>query len=126
VPGAATAAHHENLERRSTPSNSCASGSFGAVAVVIVGSLHGAGTDSLGDRPGGVLQALLTWLMKDDAGDMSRADDWRRRGGSFSWRPTAGNVSSVEVFHVETGDRGAPVAVLIHGWPMLAMPIAAA
>lgn len=48
---------------------------------------------------------------------MSRADDWRSRGGYFSWRPAAGNVSSVEVFHVEIGDPGAPVAVLIHGWP---------
>lgn len=48
---------------------------------------------------------------------MTRADDWRGRGGYFSWRPAAGNASSVEVFHVEIGDPGAPVAVLIHGWP---------
>jgi pimeloyl-ACP methyl ester carboxylesterase len=48
---------------------------------------------------------------------MSRADDWRGRGGYFSWRPAAGNVSSVEVFHVEIGDPDAPVALLIHGWP---------
>src|SRR5215472_2710413 len=48
---------------------------------------------------------------------MSRADDWRGRGGHFSWRPAAGNVSSVEVFHVEIGDPGAPVVLLMHGWP---------
>jgi pimeloyl-ACP methyl ester carboxylesterase len=48
---------------------------------------------------------------------MSRADDWRGRGGYFSWRPAAGNVRSVEVFHVEIGDPGAPVVLLIHGWP---------
>ena len=47
----------------------------------------------------------------------SRADDWRSRGGYFSWRPAVQDVSPVEIFHVELGDPGAPVLVLIHGWP---------
>jgi pimeloyl-ACP methyl ester carboxylesterase len=46
-----------------------------------------------------------------------RADDWRSRGGHFSWRPAAGDASPVEIFHVEIGDPGAPVMLLIHGWP---------
>ena len=46
-----------------------------------------------------------------------RADEWRSRGGHFSWRPAEGNASSVEIFHVEIGDPGAPVLLLIHGWP---------
>jgi pimeloyl-ACP methyl ester carboxylesterase len=45
----------------------------------------------------------------------SRADDWRSRGGYFSWRP--GNASAVDIFHVEIGDPDAPVLLLIHGWP---------
>ena len=48
---------------------------------------------------------------------MSRADDWRSRGGYFSWRQAEGDVSSVEIFHVEIGDPGAPVLLLVHGWP---------
>ena len=48
---------------------------------------------------------------------MSRAEDWRRRGGHFSWRPAAEDACPVEIFHVELGDPGAPVLVLIHGWP---------
>ena len=46
-----------------------------------------------------------------------RADDWRSRGGYFSWRPAQGDACSVEIFHVEMGDPGAPVLLLIHGWP---------
>jgi pimeloyl-ACP methyl ester carboxylesterase len=46
-----------------------------------------------------------------------RADEWRNRGGHFSWRPAEGNASSVEIFHVEMGDPGAPVLLLVHGWP---------
>jgi pimeloyl-ACP methyl ester carboxylesterase len=46
-----------------------------------------------------------------------RADDWRSHGGYFSWRPAAEDASSVEIFHVEMGDPGAPVLLLIHGWP---------
>jgi pimeloyl-ACP methyl ester carboxylesterase len=46
-----------------------------------------------------------------------RAEDWRSRGGYFSWRPAAEDASSVEIFHVEMGDPGAPVLLLIHGWP---------
>ncbi len=47
----------------------------------------------------------------------SRADDWLSRGGHFTWRPTDGDASSVEIFHVEIGDPDAPVLLLIHGWP---------
>jgi pimeloyl-ACP methyl ester carboxylesterase len=46
-----------------------------------------------------------------------RAEDWRSHGGYFSWRPAAEDASSVEIFHVEMGDPGAPVLLLIHGWP---------
>jgi len=46
-----------------------------------------------------------------------RADDWRSRGGYFSWRPAQGDALPVEIFHVEMGDPGAPVLLLIHGWP---------
>ena len=48
---------------------------------------------------------------------MPRAEDWRNRGGHFSWQPAAENACPVEIFHVELGDPGAPVLVLIHGWP---------
>jgi len=48
---------------------------------------------------------------------MPRAEDWRRRGGYFSWRPAAEDAVPVEIFHVELGDPGAPVLLLIHGWP---------
>jgi len=47
----------------------------------------------------------------------SRADEWRSRGGHFSWRPAEGDASPVEIFHVEMGDPSAPVVLLIHGWP---------
>jgi pimeloyl-ACP methyl ester carboxylesterase len=47
----------------------------------------------------------------------ARADDWRRRGGHFSWRPAEEGASPVEIFHVEIGDPGAQVLLLIHGWP---------
>jgi pimeloyl-ACP methyl ester carboxylesterase len=49
--------------------------------------------------------------------NMSRADDWRSRGGCFSWRPAHEDVASVDIFHVELGDPDAPVLVLLHGWP---------
>ena len=48
---------------------------------------------------------------------MPRAEDWRRRGGYFSWRPAAEDALPVEIFHVELGDPGAAVLLLIHGWP---------
>ena len=48
---------------------------------------------------------------------MPRAEDWRSRGGHFSWRPAARDAYPVEIFHVELGDPGAPVLLLIHGWP---------
>jgi pimeloyl-ACP methyl ester carboxylesterase len=47
----------------------------------------------------------------------TRADDWRSRGGHFSWRPAEEDAAPVEIFHVEVGDPGAPVLLLIHGWP---------
>ena len=34
---------------------------------------------------------------------MPRAEDWRSRGGHFSWRPAARDAYPVEVFHVELG-----------------------
>jgi len=48
---------------------------------------------------------------------MARAEDWRSRGGYFSWRPAAEDVVPAEIFHVELGDPGAAVLLLIHGWP---------
>jgi pimeloyl-ACP methyl ester carboxylesterase len=47
----------------------------------------------------------------------TRAEEWRRRGGHFLWRPAQEDASPVEIFHVEMGDPGAPVLLLIHGWP---------
>jgi pimeloyl-ACP methyl ester carboxylesterase len=47
----------------------------------------------------------------------SRADDWRGRGGYFSWRPAQEDAAPVDIFHVEMGDPKAPVLLLIHGWP---------
>ncbi|HTQ88023.1 MAG TPA: alpha/beta fold hydrolase [Streptosporangiaceae bacterium] len=49
--------------------------------------------------------------------DMPRAEDWRNRGGYFTWRPTAQDARPAEIFHVELGDPGAPVLLLVHGWP---------
>jgi pimeloyl-ACP methyl ester carboxylesterase len=55
--------------------------------------------------------------MSEVAPSTGRADDWRDRGGYFTWRPTEG-VASVRIFHVEMGDNpAAPVLLLIHGWP---------
>jgi pimeloyl-ACP methyl ester carboxylesterase len=49
--------------------------------------------------------------------NISRADDWRRRGAYFSWRPPHEDAASVDIFHVELGEPEAPVLLLIHGWP---------
>ena len=46
-----------------------------------------------------------------------RADEWRSRGGHFSWRPAAEDAASVDVFHIEIGDLDAPVLLLVHGFP---------
>jgi pimeloyl-ACP methyl ester carboxylesterase len=46
-----------------------------------------------------------------------RAEDWRNRGSHFSWRPAQAGACPVEIFHVEMGDPGAAVLLLIHGWP---------
>jgi pimeloyl-ACP methyl ester carboxylesterase len=48
---------------------------------------------------------------------MARADDWRSRGGYFSWQPAQEDAASVQIFHVELGDPDAPVLLLVHGWP---------
>ncbi len=47
----------------------------------------------------------------------SRADDWRARGEYFSWTPDDSDAEAVQVFHVEAGDPGAPVLLLVHGFP---------
>jgi pimeloyl-ACP methyl ester carboxylesterase len=49
--------------------------------------------------------------------NVPRADEWRGRGGHFSWRPAGQDACPVEIFHVEIGDAGSPVLLLIHGWP---------
>ena len=49
--------------------------------------------------------------------ETSRAEVWRSRGGYFTWQPTDGTASGVEVFHVEMGEPDAPLLLLIHGWP---------
>ncbi len=54
--------------------------------------------------------------MTDLAG-VSRADEWRARGTSFSWSPAHGDAAPVEIFHVELGDPDAPVLALVHGFP---------
>jgi pimeloyl-ACP methyl ester carboxylesterase len=48
---------------------------------------------------------------------VSRAKDWRARGGYFSWRPNEPGVEAVQVFHVEAGDPSAPPLLLVHGFP---------
>jgi pimeloyl-ACP methyl ester carboxylesterase len=47
----------------------------------------------------------------------SRADEWRGRGGYFSWRPDDAGAAAVDIFHLEIGSPAAPVLLLIHGWP---------
>jgi pimeloyl-ACP methyl ester carboxylesterase len=47
----------------------------------------------------------------------ARTDEWRRRGTYFSWAPADGGADAVDVFHVEMGDPGHPVVLLVHGWP---------
>lgn len=47
----------------------------------------------------------------------SRADEWRSRGAYFSWAPADGGADTVDVFHVEMGDPGDPIVLLVHGWP---------
>jgi pimeloyl-ACP methyl ester carboxylesterase len=42
---------------------------------------------------------------------------WRVRGGHFSWQPDEPGAAAVEIFHVELGDPGAPVLLLVHGFP---------
>ena len=46
-----------------------------------------------------------------------RAELWRERGSYFSWQPEEPGVSPVEIFHVEAGDPGLPVMLLVHGFP---------
>ena len=47
----------------------------------------------------------------------SRAESWLERGGHFSWSPGDASAAAVEVFHIELGDPGAPVLLLVHGFP---------
>jgi pimeloyl-ACP methyl ester carboxylesterase len=47
----------------------------------------------------------------------SRAADWHGQGGYFSWRPARAQATAVEIFHVERGNPGDPVLLLLHGWP---------
>ena len=47
----------------------------------------------------------------------SRAEDWRARGGYFSWRPDEPDAEAVQIFHVEAGDADAPPLLLVHGFP---------
>jgi pimeloyl-ACP methyl ester carboxylesterase len=54
--------------------------------------------------------------MNEVVPDTGRAEDWRRRGGYFTWRPEDA-ARSVEIFHLEIGDPAAPVLLLVHGWP---------
>ncbi len=46
-----------------------------------------------------------------------RSETWRRWGSYFHWAPRSSGASSVEVFHVEVGDRSAPALLLVHGFP---------
>ena len=46
----------------------------------------------------------------------SIAEQWRARGGHFSWSP-GGSAAEVEIFHVEAGDPEAPPLLLVHGFP---------
>src|SRR5262249_8109018 len=71
------------------------------------GRCRGAGTH-------GALAALPT---SGEHCRMGRADEWRSRGGTFTWRPSAGDAAEVQVFHVETGAADAPPIVLVHGFP---------
>jgi pimeloyl-ACP methyl ester carboxylesterase len=49
--------------------------------------------------------------------EMPRAEQWRERGGYFSWQPHDGTADAVQVFHVEQGDPSLPVLLLVHGFP---------
>jgi pimeloyl-ACP methyl ester carboxylesterase len=48
---------------------------------------------------------------------VARAEDWRARGGYFSWRPDEPGLEAVQIFHVEAGDAQAPTVLLVHGFP---------
>ena len=46
-----------------------------------------------------------------------RAGAWRARGATFRWAPQDGGADEVSIFHVEAGDPGNPVLLLVHGFP---------
>ena len=46
-----------------------------------------------------------------------RADAWRQRGGYFTWQPSDGGASPVQIFHGESGPVDGPVLLLVHGFP---------
>ena len=72
----------------------------------------------LGTTCGARLVLLIAVLAKEaEIMQAPRADDWRSRGGHFSWRPAGEDASWVEIFHVEIGDTDAPVLLLMHGFP---------
>ncbi len=48
---------------------------------------------------------------------VSRAEDWRARGGYFPWRPDDAGAEAVQIFHIEAGDPEAPPLLLVHGFP---------
>ena len=48
---------------------------------------------------------------------VSRAEDWRVRGGYFNWRPDDADADPVQIFHIEAGDPEAPPLLLVHGFP---------
>ncbi|MGH3300806.1 MAG: alpha/beta fold hydrolase [Streptosporangiaceae bacterium] len=49
--------------------------------------------------------------------NVPRADEWRNRGGHFSWRPAKEDAAAVDIFHIELGASDDPVLLPIHGWP---------
>jgi pimeloyl-ACP methyl ester carboxylesterase len=67
-----------------------------------------------GWRPGSRIAVART---EDGIVPTTRADDWRARGGYFTWRPADEAATPVKIFHVELGAPDAPVLLLIHGWP---------
>jgi pimeloyl-ACP methyl ester carboxylesterase len=52
-----------------------------------------------------------------DSTSSSRAEAWLAAGEHFSWSPPGEAAAPVRIFHVELGDPGAPVLVLVHGFP---------
>jgi pimeloyl-ACP methyl ester carboxylesterase len=47
----------------------------------------------------------------------ARAKAWLDRGEFYWWSPSPGQTPEVRIFHVEAGTSGAPLVVLVHGFP---------